>query len=186
VKPFLPLIVPILAGESGGTASDGFLRLDVGLMIWTWISFLLVLYVLGRYAYRPMLFLVQQREKRIQESLAKAEEARLRAESAAAERAKMLTTAQEEARKVVETARDAAEAQRRRILDDARQDAARIMKNAEQEISRERRHAMSELAETVADLAVDAASRIVHEELDAAKHRQLIDRVIADLEREGG
>ncbi len=181
----LPWVVPVLAAEAAPPGS-GLLRLDPGLMVWTWVSFFLVLYLLGRYAYRPMLFLVQQREKRIQESLAKAEEARRRAEEAAAEREKILLAAQEEARKVIASAREAAEAQRRRIIDEAREDAARILAHAEQEIAIQGRNAMEDLADTIADLAVEAASRILHEELDPQRHRALIDRVIAEMERGGG
>lgn len=170
----------------GASDSSSLLRLDVGLMVWTWISFLIVLYVLNRYAYKPMLFLVHQREKQIKDNLAKAEEARARAEAAAQERARLLAEAQEEARRIVEAAREAAEGHRRRILDEARQDAARIISNAKREIEAERRNAMRELSKTVADLAVEAASRILAEELDETKHRALIERVIAELEQTGG
>lgn len=182
----LPLISPVLAAGDSTVSGQGLLKLDVGLMIWTWVSFFVVLYVLSRYAYKPMLALVRQREKRIQETLAKAEDARLRAEAVAAERERVLKHAQEEAQKVVDAAREAAEAQGRRIVDEARQDASRIVKHAEEELDRQRRNAMAELGETVADLAVEAASRILHHELDRSAHRALIDSVIEELEQKSG
>lgn len=185
ILPF-PLIIPVLAASDTTAAGQGLLKLDVGLMMWTWVSFFLVLYVLSRYAYKPMLAMVRQREKRIQETLAKAEDARIRAEAAATERERLLKQAQEDSQKVVDAAREAAEAQGRRILDEAHQDASRILKHAEEEVGRQRRHAMAQLGETVADLAVEAASRILHHELDADAHRALIDSVLRELEHEGG
>lgn len=167
-------------------AEGSLLHIDLGLMIWTVICFVVLLYVLGRYAYKPMMFLVERREKKIRDSLHEAEEAKKKAEAAAAEREEILRQAQDEARKVVDGAKEAAEGQRKRILDETREDAARMMKQAEQEIERERRQALSELTETVADLATDAAERIVVTELDREKHLRLIDELIAELEGEKG
>jgi F-type H+-transporting ATPase subunit b len=177
------LFVVCSVADAHGEESS-LLHIDLGLMIWTVVSFIALLYILGRYAYKPMMFLVERREKRIRESLQEAEEAKRKAEAAAAEREEILRQAQDEARRVVEGAKEAAEGQRRRILDETREDAARMMRQAEEEIKRERRQALSELTETVADLATDAAERIVRAELDKEKHLKLIDELITELEGE--
>jgi F-type H+-transporting ATPase subunit b len=165
-------------------AEGSLLHIDLGLMIWTVVSFIVLLYVLGRYAYKPMMFLVERREKKIRDSLQEAEQAKRKAEAAASEREEILRQAQYEARKVVDRAKEAAEGQRKRILDETREDAARMMRQAEEEIKRERRQALSELTETVADLATDAAERIIRTELDKEKHLKLIDELVEELEGE--
>lgn len=180
----LGILLVLSAAADAHGAEGSLLHIDVGLMIWTVVSFVALLYVLGRYAYKPMMFLVERREKRIRESLEEAEEAKKKAEAAAAEREEILRQAQDEARKVVDRAKEAAEGQRKRILDETREDAARMMRQAEEEIKRERRQALAELTGTVADLATDAAERIIRAELDKAKHLKLIDELIEGLERE--
>jgi F-type H+-transporting ATPase subunit b len=177
------LFLVSFAADAHG-AEGSLLHIDLGLMIWTVVSFIVLLYVLGRYAYKPMMFLVERREKQIRESLEEAEEAKRKAEAAASEREEILRKAQDEARKVVDGAKEAAEGQRKRILDETREDAARMMSQAEEEVKRERRQALAELTETVADLATDAAERIIRAELDKAKHLKLVDELIQELEGE--
>ena len=76
----------ILMAADAGASDNGLLKPEIGLMIWTWISFLVLLYILGRFAYRPLMFMVEQREKRIRDSLREAEDAKKKAESIAEER----------------------------------------------------------------------------------------------------
>ena len=180
------LLFVVSSAADAHAAEGSLLHLDLGLIIWTVVSFTALLYVLGRYAYKPMMFLVERREKRIRESLEEAEEAKRKAEAAASEREEILRHAQGEARRVIERAKEAAEGQRKRILDETREDAARMMRQAEEEVKRERRQALTELTDTVADLATDAAERIIRAELNKEKHLRLIDELVEELERESG
>lgn len=175
------VIIRLLTASEVHASEGGLMSVDIGLLIWTWVSFFLLLYVLSRFAYRPLMFLVAKREKRIKESLREAEKAKKQAEAISDERDRTLREAQKQASEIIARARDAAEREKRRITDNAREESNRMLKKAEEEIRREKRQALSELSDTVADLAIGAAERIVKSCLDRETHLRLIDEVIKDL-----
>jgi len=174
----------LLTVSNAHASEEGLMSIDIGLLIWTWVSFFLLLYVLSRFAYRPLMFLVAKREKRIKESLREAEKAKTQAEAISDERERTLREAKQQASEIISRARDTAESEKRRIMDDAREESNRMLKKAEDEIGREKRQALSELSDTVADLAIGAAERIVKANLNEDTHRRLIDEVIEELEKD--
>jgi len=176
--------VLFLSSSRAYASEEGLMSIDIGLLIWTWASFFLLLYVLSRFAYRPLMFLVAKREKRIKESLREAEKAKKQAEAISGERERALMEAQNQASEIIARARDSAESEKRRIMNDTREEANRMLNKAEEEIRREKRQALSELSDTVADLAIGAAERIVKASLDGDTHRRLIDEVIEELEKD--
>lgn len=160
---------------------DKLLNLEPGMLIWTFITFALLLWLLKKFAWKPLLGALESRENKIREDLQKAEDARTGAEQLLAEHRKLLLNSEVEARKILDEAKSTAEMIKQGIVDSAHEQARQLTAQAKAEIQREKDTALSELREEVADLAIRAAGKILGEELDAAKHRKLVDEFIGKL-----
>ena len=152
-----------------------------GLIAWTIITFVVVLIILKRFAWSPLLEALDERQRRIRDALEGAEQARDEAQAALAEHQKALAGAESEAREIVAQAREAGERVRTDIIDDARRDAEQTVEQALRSIESEKQAALSELRREVADLAVRAAGEIVNANLDDERNRQLVDDLIAGV-----
>ncbi len=157
------------------------LTIEPGMLIWTMITFGLLLFILKKVAWGPLLTALSSREERIAQDVQRSEAARIEAERLLAEHQKSLSHAELEARKIIDDARKAADALRQEIVDHAQEQARQMTAQAKAEIQREKDTALAQLRTEVADLAILAAGKILGEELDATKHRALIDGVISDL-----
>ena len=153
----------------------------VGLIIWTIITFLVVLIVLKKFAWPQLLAALDEREKRISDALAAAEQARQEAEEVLREHRQQLAAADEEARKVVAEAREAGANVRQTIVSQAREEAERMLDQARTSIESEKRAAIAELRRETANLAVQAAGALIDANLDDEKNRGLVDDFIARI-----
>jgi F-type H+-transporting ATPase subunit b len=171
------------AGEaaSGGNSLPPFLRFDPGVGIWTIITFLLLLVVLKKLAWKPILESLDEREKTIKLSLDQAQ--KLQGENArlAEEQRRILDGARTEAAGLVQAAREAAEALRQKVEQAAQAEKARILASAQQEIETHKRAALAELRKTTADLSIQIAEKLIRQNLDDAKNRALVDQLIAEV-----
>ena len=152
-----------------------------GLIAWTIITFVVVLIILKRFVWSPLLEALDERQKRIRDALEGAAQARDEAQAALAEHQKALAGAESEAREIVAQAREAGERVRTDIIDEARRVAEQTVEQARRSIETEKQAALSELRREVADLAVRAAGEIVNANLDAERNRQLVDDLIAGV-----
>ena len=152
-----------------------------GLIAWTIITFVVVLIILKRFVWSPLLEALDERQKRIRDALEGAEQARDEAQAALAEHQKALAGAESEAREIVAQAREAGERVRTDIIDEARRSAEQTVEQARRSIETEKQAALSELRREVADLAVRAAGEIVNANLDDERNRQLVDDLIAGV-----
>ena len=149
-------------------------------VVWHFINFVILLLVLQRYLYRPVLKMLDDRSTRIRDSMAQAES--LRAETARLEQESraILDTARREGQELLAQANRNAE----RILGEAQQraraEADRLAERARADLARERDQAFGELRQQVADLVVSAAGSVVRRSLDDAAHRELVLQVLAD------
>ena len=110
------------------------LDLDPGMMIWAWITFVMLLILLYKVAWKPILSIVDKREQTIQDSLDKAKHAQEEAEALLQQHQEMMQKAEEEARKFMNENRDLAEKSKHEILEQARQSAQSMLEKAKQEI----------------------------------------------------
>ncbi len=159
------------------------LQLEPGMMIWTWVTFVVLFLILAKVAWKPILSMVEQREQTISDSLRRAEEAKTQAEKLMEEQQAMLSKAQEEIQKMLKENKEMAEKMKADLMEKARQEAEKLREKAQADIVREKEAAILELKKQVADLAIGAASRLIQENLDAAKHRDLIDNYIKELDQ---
>lgn len=169
----------------GGEHKGGLLDLDPGLMIWTVITFSLLLIVLGRYAWKPVIRMLQERETRIRGSLEAADKARREAETLMERNNEILARAELEAQKIIREALESAEHLKLDIIRVANTAAAEFRNTAVQDMQRELTAARMQLQGEVADLAVRSAEKIIRTSLNDEHHKKIIDDVIRDLSGPG-
>ena len=159
------------------------LQLEPGMMIWTWVTFIFLFFVLAKVAWKPLLKAVNQREKKINDSLKKTEKAKEEAEELMEKQQKMLAGAREDIQKMLNENKEAAEKIKNEIVEKAKGEAEKLHQRARANIERETDAAIIKLKKQVANLAIQAASKLIQENLDEKKHRNLIDNYIKDLDR---
>jgi F-type H+-transporting ATPase subunit b len=158
------------------------LHLEPGMMIWTWVTFVVLFFVLGKVAWKPILSAVEQREKKIKDSIQKAEKAKTEAETLLEKHEKMMTEAQNQIQKMFKENKDTAEKMKNDLLESARLETEKMFQRAKQDIDHQKEAAIIELKKQVADLAIQAASKLIQENMDQKKHRDLVDRYIQGLD----
>lgn len=166
---------PAVAAEGGHAegASNPFAG-DIGNAIWTLIIFAGVLFVLGRYAWGPILKNLQARENFIFESLEKAKKDRDAAEARLKEYEERLASSRAEAAAIVDEGRRDAVDVKRRIEEETRQEANRMIERARREIQIATDTATKELYTLSTRLAVEMATRLVSKQLTVEDHERLI------------
>ena len=157
------------------------LELNPGLLIWTWITFLLVLLILSKFAWKPLIRALSKREETIRLSIERAEEAKAEAERLLAEHAKRLASTQEETARLIRDARADAETMKNDIVEKANANARRMLDAAKEEIDRKTEQAIGQLRGEVAGLAIKAAEKILEETLDESRQRALVEKFLNEL-----
>jgi F-type H+-transporting ATPase subunit b len=181
----LALAVPALAlaAETAEHAeeSPSLFAGDVGNAVWTLVIFAVVVLVLGKFAWGPILKGLQARETYILESLEKAKQERTEAETRLREYEERLAQARTEATAIVEEGRRDAEVLKNKILEDARREAEQERERTKREIRIATDTATKELYALSARLATDMAGRIIRKELTPQDHERLIAESIQEL-----
>ena len=154
---------------------------DVGNAIWTLVIFLLVLVVLGKFAWSPLLQGLQARETFIRDSLETARRDRAEAESRLREYQEKLASARAEASAIVEEGRRAAEAVKQRIEQQSKEESDRMIERAKSEIHVATAEATRQLYALSGSLATELAGRIIGRELQPQDHERLIAESIAEI-----
>lgn len=158
-------------------------EINPGLILWTIITFVVVLVILRKSAWKTLLDALTAREEKIRTSLEQAERAQQEAARLLEENRKQLARADEQSQQIVRDGRDAGERLKAEILDKAARGAQHMIEQAKDEIVREKEKALHQLRAEVADLAIGAAGKILDAHLDPARHRQLIDDAIKDMSK---
>lgn len=179
----LVLAAPAYAAEEGhgGEAANNPFAGDIGNALWTLVIFGLVVVVLGKFAWGPLLKSLQAREEFIRESLEKARLEREMAELRLREYEERLATARAEATAIVEEGRRDADAVKRRIEEDAKREADKAIERAKREIQIATDTATKELYTLSARLATDMAAKVIGKELSPTDHERLIAEAIEGL-----
>jgi F-type H+-transporting ATPase subunit b len=148
--------------------------------LWHTFNFLVLIALLTYFLYRPITTMLDERTRRIEESLAAAERAKADVARADQEREELLATTRREIQEMMTTAQQVAERIQSEARTSAQQEANRIVETARQEAEAERAQAMAELRREVAALAVSAAERVINRSLDDQAHRQLVDEFLRE------
>jgi len=184
---FATVAAPVLmlsAGSAfGADAANNPFAGDVGNAIWTVVIFVIVIVVLGKFAWKPILGALQSREQFILDSLAQAKKDRDDAARQLKEYSDKLNQARAEATAIVDEGRRDGEAVKHSIEEHAKGEAQAMLDRAKREIGIAKDTAVKELYILSARLATDMASKIIRKELDGKEHERLIDESIRDIEQ---
>ena len=145
------------------------------------VNFAVLLAALYVFGYKRILAMLDQRSSRISYSLAEADRVRQDAAQARQELETQLDTNRREAQQMMDQARQVADQFREEERERARQEAESFLERARQEIQSEREGAVEEVRRQFADLAISAAEQVIERSLDRDAHRDLIERVLADV-----
>ena len=164
-------------GEGGGSLYD----INTGLSAWTLIVFAVLVVLLGKFAWKPILEAVEAREKGIRSALDEAAAKNAEAAKLLDEHRAQIADARRQASELIAEGRAAGETVRKQIEEKARVEAQGMVDRARGEIERERDAAIQALRKESVDLALAAASRLMQQNLDQAKDRALVERYLAEL-----
>lgn len=142
------------------------------------INFIILLVILYFFAYKPVLRMLDERSRKIKESIEEVQKVKEQAAQAEEEFKKKVEAASKEGQEVISKAMRTGEEARQRAQLEAKQEAQVLVEKARAEIQRERSEAITELRQEFADLAVVAAEKVIEKSLDKESHRQLIDKVL--------
>ena len=183
---FVLAVSPIELLGQGGEGGGGLYDINTGLSFWTLVVFAILVLILGKYAWGPILAAVDVREKGIQTALDEAAERNQEAEKLLANYKENLADARRQANELLAEGKAAGESIRMEIEEKARGEAQSIIERARAEIERERDAAIAEIRRESVDLALAAATRLVQENLDQEKDRVLVERYLTELGGAGG
>jgi F-type H+-transporting ATPase subunit b len=155
---------------------------NVGNAVWTIVIFVIVVIVLGKFAWGPILSLLKQREDFIHKSLSDAKRDRDDAEARLKEYATRLQSAQAEAVSIIEEARRDAERLRQELRERARTEADMMIKNAERQIDQQTTRALQQIRQEAVDLSVTIASKILQRNISKEDNEQLIADALRQIE----
>lgn len=176
----MPVVATILQGESG--ASGSILTPNGGLMVWTLVIFIVLFFVLGKFAFGPITEQVRKREHALEEALAEAKRDREEAAKLIAEQRRQLDAARDEGQKLIADARGAAEKSRQEIVQQAHAQQQEILDRTRAEIRVERDKAIAELRREAVDLAILGAGKVIEKNLDDRTNRELVERFLASVD----
>ena len=155
---------------------------DPGLFIWTILTFLVLVGLLAKFAWRPLLEALERRQATIAKALDDAKLARQELERLQKESAEMMRQARVEAEAIIARSRTDAEALREELKQRSRAEAAVIVKNAEQQIQLETARAIQQIRHEAVDLSVTIASKILQRQVSREDNEALIEATLKQVE----
>lgn len=159
---------------------------EPGLIIWTAISFLVLLFLLKRFAYKPLLGFMEERERAIREAIEGSQRTRASAEELLSQYTRQLEESRGEAHKMIEEGRIVGENLKKDILAKASEESKTLLKKVQEEIEKEKKKALVDIQGRVADLSLQIASKVIQKSLKADDHVKLIEDSLAKVREEYG
>ena len=148
------------------------------------VTFIILLVILRFVAYKPLMRMLDERSKRVKESMDQADAVKEQSAHAEEEVKKQLVEASREGQERIAKAVKAGEEMKQKAQEEAKQEAEALVNRARGEIQRERDEAISDVRREFADLTVLAAGKVIDRTLDKEKHRELIDKVLEESSTE--
>ena len=161
--------------------ANALLRFEPGLTIWTIAIFLVLLVVLRRFAWKPLLTALDHREKTIKDALEQAQKSRHETELVLAENIRRGDESLQKAEQIIEQARQDAEQVCRQMVEEAKHEAKRVTEQGLRQLEAEQRAVTVEIRRTAADLAIRVAARLVETSLTDKQQRDLVDKFLAEV-----
>jgi F-type H+-transporting ATPase subunit b len=163
-------------------ASNPLIQATPGLMIWTIVCFLVVLFVLKRYAFGPIQQMIDARRERIEQAINEADQAREEARHLLEEHRKLIAQAKSESEEILAEARKVGDAQRERVRAETEEDRQRRLEETRRQIEQATAQALGQIRDEVGKLSLLAAEKITRKSLDKADQQRLIDEALAEID----
>lgn len=176
------LVLPLAAQEAEHEVPAGPLSVEGGLMVWTVIVFLLLLFILRKYAWPAVLGAVEAREQALERQMAEAERNRVESAKLLEEHKRLVADARSQAHQAIADARAAAENERAAAIERTRQEQEELLERARREIRDERERAVADLRREAVDLSLAAAGKLIGERLDTDADRRLVSNYLSTLD----
>ena len=167
--------------QGGAGASNPLVQLDPGLFIWTILTFLILFFVLSKFAWKPLLTLLESRENTIKSSLEEAEKAKQELERLNTESEAIISEARSEAQSIRVEAKSAAEKIKADIMAQAGEDAKKLRDETEKQIQVEKDKAIGEIRQEVVGLTITVAEKIIRKNLSKEDNQDLIEDSLKNL-----
>ncbi len=160
---------------------DGILSINPGLVFWTIVSFVLLVFLLGKMAWGPIVAALDKREAAIKGAVLAADQARIDAERVIAENKTLLAQAAAEANATREKATLDAEARANAIFQEAQAKADAQIERARREIGQEEERAIAAVRKEAVDISIQAASRLLGRSVNTDDNRRLVEQFLTDV-----
>ena len=173
-----------LAGAQEHAAAEGppnLLSPEGGLMLWTLIIFVILWFVLSRYAFKPITAAVVAREQALERALAEAHRDREEAARVLEKNMQQIEAARGEAQRLIAEGRGVGEKMRVEMLEEARRQQQELLERARHEIEMAQERAIAQLRKEAVDLAILGASKVIEENLDSETNRRLVESFLAEI-----
>jgi F-type H+-transporting ATPase subunit b len=172
----------LFAQEPHEPASQGgLISLQFNLMFWTLLIFGLLYFILRKWAFGPITAAVEAREKALEEAIEGARRDREAAAKLLEDHRTRLESARDDAQKLIADGRVVAEKVRQDMIEQTRREQQDILARARQEIDNEKQKAITELRREAVDLALAGASKVIEQNLDSNRNRQLVENYLSSL-----
>lgn len=158
------------------------LDINIWNFIWAGINLILLLILMKIFLFKPIRKMMDKRTQMVQDELDSAKKTREEAEQLREQYDNELGSAKDEAQKIIDKAHEDAETERAVIIKRSQEEAERIVADAGKTIENERKRVLAQAQTQIADLAVEAASRIIGENVDDEKNRRLVDKFLEEEE----
>lgn len=173
--------LPVRAAEGGG--GNALITPQFGLIFWTTITFVALVILLGRVAWKPLLGAIEARERSIRESLDQAKKDRDQATALLDQHRELLAQARRERSEALAAGQQDALRLKAEILEEAKRQREILLGQTDAQIQAMVRQAREDLRGVAVDLAIQAASKLLARNLDDAAQRKLVEDFLADLDR---
>jgi F-type H+-transporting ATPase subunit b len=171
---------PLLAQEQAHEPVN-LLSPNTGLMFWTLVIFVVLLFILARFAFKPLTAAVEAREKQLSDAIEQAKADRAAAAQQLAEQTKALDAARAEAQRVIAEGRVTGEKLRNEMLEQTKHQQHELLERARVEIDTERKRAIADLRREAVELALAGASKVIERNLDDQSNRKLVESFLATV-----
>jgi F-type H+-transporting ATPase subunit b len=175
----------LLSASHEGGGGSGLTDINFGLTLWTIVLFALFAFVLTKLGWRPLLNVIEEREKSVRDAVEGAQKASAEAQALLTKHHEMLREAAREREEIIKKALQESEQIKADLTARAKAASDQMLQRAREQLDREKAQAVLELRAEVADLAIEAASKIVESSLTPDAQRKLVDEFIATLPKVG-
>jgi len=153
-----------------------------GTIFWTTVTFVALLLIMWKSAWKPIIQALNERETKIKESLNAADKAKQDVEQALADQQDLIAVSKKEAQEIIDKSRKSAEMVKEEIIEKAKTEAENMLTNAKREIELSRDQAIEEIQGMAVELSMAATKKLIGKALDKSKHEALIQDSLKKME----